>query len=203
MNFLKKSLAIEIENFLTFIKAELGLVCQKSFTKSAFTQCRKKIDPLVFKYLSSKLTDEFYTDNEASVKLWEHFRLLAVDGSRVTLPNTKELRKIYGEAKNHTNTSTTQARLSVLYDVLNNYVIDGLLEPLSNGEKTLAIRHLDYTNENDLIIYDRGYPSFDLIYEHTKRGLHFLIRTKIDFSKQINSFYQSGKRSAIYKSSSR
>jgi hypothetical protein len=48
-----------------------------------------------------------------------------------------------------------------------------------------------------LIIYDRGYPSFDLIYEPIKRGLHFLIRSKINFSKQINSFYQSGKRFTI------
>ena len=199
MNFLKKSLAIEIENFLSYVKSGLGSAHQKSFTKSAFTQCRNKISPLVFKYLSSKLIHEFYTDNELSVKLWNGFRLLSVDGSRVTLPNTIELRNIYGEAKNHTNTTTTQGRLSVLYDVLNNYAIDGLLEPLSVGEKALAIKHLEYTKERDLIIYDRGYPSFDLIYEHTKRNIDFLIRVKINFSNQINSFYKSRKKSATIK----
>ncbi|WP_321316457.1 hypothetical protein [Labilibaculum sp.] len=116
MNFLRKSLALEIFNFVKNIKV-------KSFSKSAFVQCRKKINPLVFKELSQVLTHEFYTDNDESVKLWKGFRLLAVDGSRITLPDTKELRGIYGATKNQSTTSVVQGRLSVLYDVLNNYWI--------------------------------------------------------------------------------
>lgn len=60
----------------------------KPFTKSAFVQCRKKINPEVFKHLSNKLISEFYTDNEDGVKRWHNFRLLSVDGSRLLLPNT-------------------------------------------------------------------------------------------------------------------
>jgi len=105
----------------------------KSFTKSAFVQYRKKIKPEVFKDLASAIVDEFYTDNELGVKLWNGFRLLGVDGSRLTLPHTKELKDIYGQTKNQSKEGVVQARLSVLYDVVNNYVIDGLLSPLKNG----------------------------------------------------------------------
>ena len=65
-------------------------------------KCRKKIQPDVFKYLNQRLIEEFYTDNEASVKLWKGYRLLSVDGSCITLPDTKELAKEYGCAKNQT-----------------------------------------------------------------------------------------------------
>ena len=100
MNFLKKSLSLEIENFVKHIRSFIGNNIFPSFTKSAFVQCRNKIHPEVFKHLSNKLIEEFYTDNDASVKLWNGFRLLSVDGSRMTLPNTKELEKEYGKTKN-------------------------------------------------------------------------------------------------------
>lgn len=91
LNMLRKSLSLEIENFVGFLK----LKAPQKFTKSAFVQARMKIKPEVFKHLSHTLTREFYTDNELGVKLWKGFRLLAVDGSRITLPITKELKKIY------------------------------------------------------------------------------------------------------------
>ena len=190
MNFLRKSLALEIFNFVKNIKI-------KSFSKNAFVQCRKKINPFVFKELSQVLTHEFYTDNDESVKLWKGFRLLAFDGSRITLPDTKELRGIYGATKNQSTTSVVQGRLSVLYDVLNNYVIDGKIAPLAIGEKSLAIEHLAHTKSKDLIIYDRGYPSFDLIHEHLQVKIDCLIRVKISFSNATKSFFDTGKYSKV------
>jgi hypothetical protein len=192
MNFLTKSLSIEIENFVSFIKNRIRLVDIEYFTKSAFVQCRKKIKPEVFKYLSDNLVEEFYTDNDESIKLWNGFRLLAVDGSRMTLPNTQELGKIYGKTKNQSKTGVVQARVSVLYDVLNKFVIDGCLVPLSTGERKLALEHLECSTTGDLIIYDRGYPSFNLIYEHYERGIDFLIRSKVDFNNVTRKFYESG-----------
>jgi hypothetical protein len=61
---------------------------------------------------------EFYTDNDLSIKLWNGFRLLAVDGYRINLPDRKELENIYGRTNNQTGSGVVQARTSVLYDVL-------------------------------------------------------------------------------------
>lgn len=197
LNFLTKSLAVEIENFVDFIKDGIGLRNTEHFTKSAFVQCRKKIKPEVFKHLSDSLVEEFYTDNDDSVKLWSGFRLLAVDGSRMTLPDTQELEAIYGRTKNQSKTGVVQARVSVLYDVLNNYVIDGSLAPLSTGESSLAMGHLEFSGAGDLIIYDRGYPSFNLIYEHYEKGIDFLIRVKTSFSNVTRKFYESKQSTEI------
>lgn len=198
MNFIKKSLSLEIENFVSFIKTSIGVKFEV-FTKSAFVQCRKKIQPEVFKYLSIRLTEEFYTDNDDSIKLWNGFRLLAVDGSILTLPNTKELEEVYGKSKNQTKSSVVQARVSVLYDILNKFVLDGSISPLQTGEHVLALEHLGFSKHNDLIIYDRGYPSFNLIFEHNQRNLDFLIRAKVSFSDMTRIFYESGAKSKIVK----
>lgn len=169
----------------------------KPFTKSAFVQYRKKIKPELFKHLSDTIVNEFYSDNEQGVELWNSFRLLAVDGSRLTLPSTDELKKIYGQTRNQSQTGVTQARVSVLYDVINNYVIDGILSPLKIGEGKLAIQHLLYVKENDLIIYDRGYPSFNLRYEHIKLNSDFLMRVKVSFSNITKEFIESGKSNQL------
>lgn len=192
LNFLRKSLSLEIENFVKHLKFFIGNNKLTGFSKSAFVQCRNKIHPEVFKHLNNKLIDEFYTDNDASIKLWKGFRLLSVDGSRMTLPNTEELKNEYGQANNQHPLGVVQAKVSVLYDVLNNYVLDGKLAPLSVGELVSAIGHLEYTRSKDLIIYDRGYPSFQLIFEHYRRNIDFVIRAKKDFNKEIIAFFASG-----------
>ena len=84
-----------------------------------------------------------------------------------------------------------------MYDVLNKFAIDGSLSPLSTGESVLALNHLAFAKGKDLIIYDRGYPSFNLIYEHFEKGIDFLIRVKADFSNITREFYKSGLYSDI------
>ncbi|MBZ9788079.1 IS4 family transposase [Psychroflexus sp. CAK57W] len=191
LNFLRKSLSLEIENFTSLFTISS---CSK-FTKSAFVQARKKVKPEVFDRLSQVLLNEFYTDNESAIKLWKGFRLLAVDGTRITLPITGELKEIYGEVKNQYSTALVQARCSIIYDVLNKYVLDGVLKPIKLGERDLALNHFDHCKESDLIIYDRGYPSYDFIYKHVKRNLNYLMRVKISFSGLIKDFEKSRKKS--------
>jgi hypothetical protein len=194
LNFLRKSLALEIENFL-------GLFNKKGptskFTKSAFVQARKKVLPEVFDRLSEILINEFYTDNELAIKRWRGYRLLAIDGSRITLPITNELKAIYGETKNQSSVVLVQARCSVIYDVLNNYVLEGTLGSVQRGERELALEHLAHCKMHDLIIYDRGYPSYGFIHEHVKRKIDYLMRVKISYSNLIKDFEQSRKTSLV------
>ncbi|MCD1118739.1 IS4 family transposase [Chryseobacterium sp. C-17] len=194
VNFLTKSLSLEIENFVRYLKIEITNT--KPFTKSAFVQARKKISPKVFRHLSNLLVREFYTDN-SGVALLEGFRILAVDGSRITLPITQELEGQFGRTTNQSDTYVIQAKVSVLYDVLNNFVIDGDLSPISIGEREMALKHLQHCKIGDLLIYDRGYPSFDFIFEHHQRGLDYLMRVKTDFSSVTKSFMKNGKTSEI------
>lgn len=195
MNFLTKSLSLEIENFVYHLRKNLG-ANHKVFTKSAFVQCRKKISPEVFRHLSRRLIEEFYTDN-SEVKMLKGFRVLAVDGSRITLPLTSELEKLYGKTTNQSDTFVVQAKVSILYDALNNFVLDGGLSPIKLGEREMALEHFAHCEKGDLLLYDRGYPSYDFIFEHNQRGLDYLMRIRTDFSASIKSFLESGKISGV------
>ncbi len=195
-NFIRKSLSLEIVNFVNAFN-DFNLTKLSSFTQSAFIQSRNKIKPEVFQHLSTTLVTEFYSDNDLSIKLWNGYRLLAVDGSRINLPDTKELEDIYGRTNNQTGSGVVQARTSVLYDVLNNLVIDSKLVPLRIGEITLAEEHLLKTKKNDLIIYDRGYPSFELVSFHNNLDIDFLFRVKVSFNNVIKDFVRNGKTSQI------
>lgn len=199
MTRITKTLSIEIDSFVAELNRIKCMDKIETFTKSAFVQYRQKIDANVFKHLSHRFVEEFYSDNDDNIKLWQGFRLLAVDGSSLTLPQTKDLKEHFGLTKNKTETPVVQGRISTLYDVLNCIVIDSTLAPLSQSEKQLAINHLESAVEGDLILYDRGYPSFELMYEHDKRNIDFLFRVHTHFNKQVEAFIASEKTTQIVK----
>ena len=197
VNFLKKSLVIEIDSFVNFLNSKSNLISVKKFTKSAFVQKRMKINPAVFKYLSQVIIENTYIESNTTIKRFYGFRILGVDGSKLTLPNTEELKNEFGESKNQTNTGVVQARISVLYDVLNLLVLDSEMDNLKRCERTLALRHSIQWKKNDLIIYDRGYPSYDFKYEHIKAEIDYLIRVKTSHSKIVQCFVDSAEKSIV------
>lgn len=197
VNFLKKSLVIEIDSFVNFLNSKSNLISVKKFTKSAFVQKRMKINPAVFKYLSQVIIENTYIESNTTIKRFYGFRILSVDGSKLTLPNTEELKNEFGESKNQTNTGVIQARISVLYDVLNLLVLDSEMDNLKRCERTLALRHSIQWKKNDLIIYDRGYPSYDFKYEHIKAEIDYLIRVKTSHSKIVQCFVDSAEKSIV------
>lgn len=197
VNFLKKSLVIEIDSFVNFLNSKSNLISVKKFTKSAFVQKRMKINPSVFKYLSQVIIENTYIESNTTIKRFYGFRILSVDGSKLTLPNTEELKNEFGESKNQTNTGVVQARISVLYDVLNLLVLDSEMDNLKICERTLALRHSIQWKKNDLIIYDRGYPSYDFKYEHIKAEIDYLIRVKTSHSKIVQCFVDSDEKSIV------
>jgi hypothetical protein len=196
LNLLRRSLVIEIDGFVLHLKGVSSDNNQR-FTASAFIQNRKKISPEVFTHLSGVIIENFYTAENDALKHFHGFRVLAVDGSWITLPSTNELKKSFGITNNKLGPAVVQAKASVLYDVLNEIGLDAILDNLSKGERDLALQHQHQWRKGDLIIYDRGYPSYDFIYEHVKGGVDCLIRVTVNSSAVITSFLESGKKSLV------
>jgi hypothetical protein len=193
LNYYAKSLSPGLKKFRSFLK--IGSIIK--FTKRAFEQAPKKISPKIFKHVSRTMNEEFYTDDRSDLKTWEGFRLLAIDASRIHLPRTRELKAYFGETKNQATPSMLQARCSVLYDVENNYVVDGELEPTSKYEHRMALSHLTHCKPGDLILCARSYTSHAFIKHHVINNLDYAIRLKLSFSKPILDFKKSKKKSQI------
>lgn len=196
-NLLRRSLAVEIDGFVRYLNERFSVGGVRSFTPSAFIQNRKKIDPEVFNHLSGVIVDNFYTAENEALSYLNGIRVLAVDSSKLTLPCTAELKKCYGVTKNQSQVEIVQARASVLYDVINGLAVDAALAGLSKGERELALKHAQRWKSKDLIIYDRGYPSYEFISEHIKRDVNCLIRVTTANFSIAKDFIAAGKKSLI------
>lgn len=157
-----------LQNILNEAQKEISVLLkndEETITGSAYTQARKKLNYTAFIELSDMSRDVFYEDGE--YQRFKEYRLLAIDGSIVTLPNTDEIKKEFGVmyVKNQDanfSKEITQARASTLYDVLNHITIDARLDKKAIDERTQAHNHLQKTKKGDLVIFDRGYPAYTL-----------------------------------------
>jgi hypothetical protein len=75
-----------------------------------------------------------------------------------------------------TGTRYPQARMSVLYDLLNRIGVDGRLEPSSTGEVDLAIAQSAVARPDDVVINDRGFTGYRYLACLHHQGLHYIAR---------------------------
>ena len=154
LNLVKQTLQKELTQFMNLFSSSTD----KHITKSAFCQSRLKLKPEAFVELNNLLVDEFYADN--IFKKFMSFRLLAIDGSSLLLPNSDDIVNTFGYLKNNMESmKMPAARISSFYDVLNEIIIDSQIEHYKTSELPLAIKHLEKATKDDLILFDRGYPA--------------------------------------------
>ena len=183
LNFSTKSLQAELNAFFKNIHAT-----RDGVRKQAFSQGRQKILPEAFIILHEELIKTVYTATD--LNLYKGYRLSAIDGSTVELQNTEELRNVFGYAENG-RSEVARARISGLYDVENNIMIDAIIDNYKTSEKDLALRHVeklkDYGLHNDLILFDRGYPSKELMAKLIDNDIQFVMRCSTSFLKKVNN----------------
>ena len=150
---------------------------------SAWSQARVKLRHTAFIELNEKaILEVIYSEKDrASLKLWHGHRLLTVDSSLIRLPQSLELREAFRvvETRNQQGEcgiGYPEGRVSVLYDVLNRISLDGILVNSQQGELTTALDHLVRLDSRDVVLTDRGYPSFRWFAEILKRGANFICR---------------------------
>jgi hypothetical protein len=159
-------------------------------SQQAFSEARQKIKWEAFQEMFEFTVNAWYENKE--VKRWRGLRLMAIDGSVLQLPNDKKLLAYFG-GTGPGNTSPC-GRGSLLYDVLNDCVMDARLDPYKIGEHTQAdehIKHLEglasFGEWKELILFDRGYPSRQLIQDLTEKKIHFLMRVRRSFAKKVDA----------------
>jgi len=185
-NTLKRSLSIEINDFFEYFSK--GTTC----SKQAFSKRRRKLKPEFFYYWNEKLTESFYLEYGEKSARWKGFTLLAVDGSTMSLPPTEEVKEMYGCTTNQRGEGASIARVCVLYDVLNNVAIKGLLHSYSTSEISVVSDILkDRDLKDKLILFDRGYFSYKLTYQLLGKNTHFVMRVSCNANNAVKEFLAS------------
>lgn len=209
MNMLNQTMQKEINNYIKEVKNK-----KISYDKSAMSKARQKISPSVYEDLNSKLIDEIYEDKE-SVKLYHGLRIFGVDGTNIELPNmgilkdkkqTEEIQTIYGRRSNNSGELGVMSKASVLYDLENNIVMDGILNSYASSERAMAVEHIRALKKykkshkekyKDLVIFDRGYPSIGLISYMNQECIDYLMRIQSSTFKEIEVFKKSELNDAV------
>lgn len=129
---------------------------------------------------------------------WEGFKLLAVDGSNISLMNVPKVLAHFGSADNQFG-GVPMARAMQIHDVLNDLTVWGDIFPRSNSENAIIASNIRHLPVDSLTLFDRGYPSFSLIYLLVSEEIprHFLMRCKATFSNEVKKFVRSNKRDVI------
>jgi len=165
----------------------------KPVAASAFCNARKKLDEQFFKRLNTKILKAYATHLDAGD--WKNHRLFAVDGSKLNLP--RQLRdKKYGYKCPSANAYYPQGLLSCLYRLKPKIPID-FDRVAHGGERTVARTHLPSLQANDVVVYDRGYFSYAMLYFHIQRGIHPIFRIKANLYKVIDQFTASNENDKI------
>lgn len=183
MNLLKSAIQYELDTFYSQLVDRS--IPQRELTQSAFTQARKKLKFEAFVELNDRAVTEFY--DGAPIERWHERRLLAVDGTTLRLPNTPEIRRTFDAPEGE----VPLGRLSELYDVCNDIVIGAEFSSLEIGEGFHAELLLSRASQGDIVLYDRGYPSFYLLSLHNKVGIDYCMRTPVGRFKVVSEFVVS------------
>lgn len=157
----------------------------REVSKGALTQARAKLNPWAFQRLNEVASDAFYLE-VPYYYTWHNRRLLAVDGSRLTLPSHPSIEEEFGVHSfgPKADSPKSLALCSLLYDVLNCVTLDAQLAPYADSERSLLLKHLDRIKAGDLLLLDRGYPSYALLFLLKGKGIEFCIRLRENWWKE-------------------
>jgi hypothetical protein len=185
----KSALQRDLDRF--FGKVQDSSFNIREVTKGGFSSARKKLNPWAFQRLNEVAVDSFY--KEVEIYGWGGHRVMSVDGSRLVLPNHSSVKKEFGEHSFGPNADSKRslATCSMLYDVFNHVTLDAAIAPYTTSEPTLLMGHLDKMSAGDLLLLDRGYPSFWLLFLLKARGIEFCVRLKENWWLQVKKFSES------------
>lgn len=176
--------------------SDTSLAHEKGLTppdKAAFLRARKKVPFDVFSGLFKKAVEKATSlaSSYAGAK-WKGFRLVAIDGTKKNLPQSKELAQEFGVPH---GAHYPQLLSCALFDVLLKIPLNLMWGAHDVSERTIALELIKDLGPGDLLLLDRGYPGFELFEKLLSQGADFLVRLPDNgLFKPVAEFLAQGHR---------
>lgn len=162
----------------------------KRIKRQDFCQRRIFINPEAWKALSREYLKEIRINRQSVLfKTYKSFRLFAGDGSDFNLPENEQVREEFNVKNTMMRKNPSQAKFSSIMDVLNGFILDGILGDFKEDE--LKLMHRNLKNIKDLVnfkksifIFDRGYVGMELYARIIELNSYFIVRLRIDDYKK-------------------
>jgi hypothetical protein len=170
------------------------LDAEKVMSQQALSKARNHFNHTPFEKMFRSCVEMRYC-GEHEIKTLYGYHVLAVDGSDIALPDMPGLLEEFGGTGRNADSPTAKA--SVLYDVLNDFLLDAVLEKANTSERELAVAHMKKLCSiapeiKKLVIFDRGYPSLQFIEELSAYGFQFLMRVKTKWNLEADALLKDG-----------
>lgn len=193
-----KSLQLRLNELVLTLEERI-----QTLTAQAFSKAREKLTPEVFLELNKEVLINRYYDIKENLAWYNTFwnlRILAIDGSKIRLPEEEKIQEVYWTTKvvnrNKEESFYTNWLLSTLHDPLNDLALDYILERWNYSERALAIKHvqnlknLQNIEEKDLIILDRWYFSIFLFSVFSAYWKESLFRLRKKAIKEADELFE-------------
>ena len=181
---ISRTTCVELYKFFT------SILKREPVSKQAFSQARKNLNHKVFMDLNELFLKGYY---EEDFKTYKNYLIFSCDGTSLKLPKEKEFIRDFGCPSNQKGEVDRPLALSsILLDINNQIIINGIIEKNSGNEKEMMLRHIEkiktikvLKDKKIIILFDRGYPSMELITKLSENNIDFIIRGKRNFIKHI------------------
>ena len=163
-------------------------------TPGAYSRARQKLDPALFQALTAQVAQQFYEvwGESDEVRRWREWRVKAVDGSRLHVPDTSLTRATYTVQANQVEgAECVQAMLSVCYDVLNDVGLSAGLRAVCAEKEFLWGAHAASIGPEDLVVLDRLYMDYSVLAWLTKAAGAFVVRCPAKGFAHVERFWSS------------
>ncbi len=170
-------------------KAGIDLPVAEPVSAAAFCLARKKLLPSLFDTML-RLAAEDFTSSHPQECRWRGRRVLAVDGMKCNLQRSEELWTYFGMPE---GAHAPQALVSMLFDVTAKLPIALRVAPYASSERHELLELRDHLQVGDVVVLDRGYPSFEVVDRLLEAGVDFVMRVPMSHSfEAIDAFRESG-----------
>lgn len=169
-------------------RSGISLPQEEPVSAAAFCKARRKLKPQLLAGLLAMVSNTI-TGRHAPTLLWHGRRIFAVDGMRHNLQRGAELSEHFGVPHGG---HCPQMLVSTLYDVIGRFPVAATIAPGSSCERQELLKLLPHLQRGDVIVLDRGYPSFEVVQALHQRGIEFVIRVpKAGSFEAIQAFIES------------
>ncbi len=155
--------------------AHLPHLSGERFSASAYCQARHRL-PLE---LIRRVVDSFSRGLEASEppSLWHGHRMMLIDGSGFSMPDTPELQAYFGQpGQQKPGCGFPVAHMLAMMDAHNGFLHDVIISPLRTHDMKHAADLHPKLSPGDIVVADRGFCSYAHLALLSQAKLHAVLR---------------------------
>ena len=172
--------------------------------RSAITKAREKINWRCFENIFYKTVDlayELWPESEDF--LWHGMSVYAIDGSKVDLPASYEIREEFDPdsgLENRGRGHYPQCLVSTVYDVFRRIPVARTVVSIKEADEREEVKKMiPYIPAGNVLLFDRGYPGYELIkYLNETYSGYYIFRCPASHTfPAVEQFIKSNKEEAI------